>query len=387
MISHFGDYEEGILFRTILSFLWNEPQPGFGLSFAMSFPYLQPGETIGFFSPSSAVTAWAPKRTARGLRFLEAKGFRLRPGNLTGRQEAWRSGSAEARAGELNALLRDPDVRCVMSTIGGSNSNALLPFLDYDAFRRDPKPVIGYSDVTAILFALYAQTGIGTFYGPALAASFGEFPPLVEETFASFAAIVMGQAERPYSYLRPAAWTEAFLDWESQDRPKETRPNGWLTLRPGRVCGRLVAGNLNTMSGIWGTPYMPELRPGDILLLEDSLLTAATVERSFTHLALAGIFDRIGGLILGKHELFDHQESGKRAFELLHEALQNHAKAKAAAGPFGTFREIPVLAEFDCCHTHPMLTLPIGAEVELDATEQRVVLVGDTAPELPRESR
>lgn len=341
----------------------------------MSVPFLRLGETIGIFSPSSAVTAWSPRRTERGIHFLEAKGFKIRSGSLTGAQDFWRSGPAEARAEELNALLRDPDVRCIMSTIGGSNSNALLPFLDYDAFRRDPKPVVGYSDVTAILFGLYAQTGIGTFYGPALSASFGEFAPLVEETWSSFADIVMGLGDRPHEYRRPAVWTEEWLPWEEQDRGKQMSPNGWLTLRPGRVCGRLMAGNLNTMHGIWGTPWMPEIRQGDILLIEDSMKTAADVERSFTHLALAGIFDRIGGLILGKHELFDDQKSGKKAFEILHEVLLNHRRSKATASAFGTFREFPVLAEFDCGHTHPMFTVPIGAEVELDATEQRLVLI------------
>ena len=344
----------------------------------MTVPYLKLGETIGFFSPSSAVTAWAPKRTERGIRFLEAKGFRVHPGHLTGFQDAWRSGTAEARAEELNALLRDPDIRCVVSTIGGYNSNALLPFLDYDAFRRDPKPVIGYSDVTAILFALFAKTGITTFYGPALAASFGELPPLVEETWNGFADIVMGLAERPYEYPRPAAWTDEFLDWENQQRSKATQLNAWVTLRPGRVCGRLIAGNLNTMSGIWGTPYMPACHPGDILLLEDSLLTAADIERSFTHLALAGVFDQLGGLILGKHEGFDDQNSGRKPFEILDEVLVNHRTASSKSPmPFTTFRDFPVLAEFDCCHTLPMLTLPIGAEVELSATDQRVVLIAD----------
>lgn len=344
----------------------------------MSVPFLRSGDTIGVFSPSSAVTAWAPRRTERGIHFLESKGFKVRMGGLTGMADFWRSGSAEARAEELNQLLRDPDVRCVMSSIGGSNSNALLPFLDYDAFRRDPKPVVGYSDVTAILFGLQARTGIGTFYGPALSASFGEFAPQVEETWASFADIVMGLGDRPYEYTRPAAWTDEWLDWEEQDRAKECRPNAWLTLRPGRVCGRLLAANLNTLHGIWGTPWMPEIRQGDILLIEDSMKSAADVERSFTHLALAGVFDRIGGLILGKHELFDDQKSGRKAFEILHEVLLNHAKSKAAAGAFGTFKDFPVLAEFDTCHTHPMLTMPIGAEVELDATDQRVVLVADS---------
>ena len=122
---------------------------------------------------------------------------------------------------------------------------------------------------------------------------------------------------------------------------------------------------------------MPEIRPGDILMIEDSLKTAMEVERSFTHLALAGIFNQIGGLILGKHEGFNGQNSGLKAFEILDEVLSNHQKALASADSFQPCRELPVLAEFDCCHTHPMHTLSIGAEVELDATDQRVVFIAD----------
>lgn len=116
-----------------------------------------------FFSPSSAATAWAPNRFARAKAFLEGQGFRLKAGSLTGQQDNWRSGSIAARAEELNALIRDPEVRCIMSVIGGSNSNSLLPYLDFDALRRDPKIIVGYSDVTALLLGIHAQTGLVTF--------------------------------------------------------------------------------------------------------------------------------------------------------------------------------------------------------------------------------
>ncbi|MFA0349917.1 LD-carboxypeptidase, partial [Vibrio sp. 10N.222.55.C6] len=95
---------------------------------------------------------------------------------LTGESEGYRSGSIQARAEELNQLIRDPDVRCIMSTIGGNNSNSLLSYIDYDALRDDPKIIVGYSDATALLLGIYAKTGLVTFYGPALVASFGEFP-------------------------------------------------------------------------------------------------------------------------------------------------------------------------------------------------------------------
>ncbi|MFM1640788.1 S66 family peptidase [Aeromonas salmonicida] len=324
-------------------------------------PGLKPGDTIGFFSPSSAATAWAPNRFARAKRFMEAQGFRLKAGSLTGQQDHWRSGTIAARAAELNALIRDPHVRCIMSVIGGSNSNSLLPYLDYEALKRDPKIIIGYSDVTALLLGIYAKTGLVTFYGPALVASFGELPPLVDETLAGFSQICLaGGGAVPHTLPTPAYWTDERLDWENQTRAKQCQPNRLISVGTGRVRGRLLGGNLNTLTGIWGSPYMPAIAHGDILLLEDSLLTADTVERSFAHLKLCGVFDRIGALVLGKHELFDHQGSGKRPLDILLEVV-------------GTPR-FPILAEFDCAHTHPMLTLPFGIEAELDLDARTLTL-------------
>ena len=107
------------------------------------------GDTIGFFSPSTPITALTPKRFKKGKNFLEVKGFHLKAGSLTGRKDYYRSGSIKERADELNALIRDPDVKCIMSTIGGCNSNSIVPYIDYNAFKANPKIIIGYSDVTA----------------------------------------------------------------------------------------------------------------------------------------------------------------------------------------------------------------------------------------------
>lgn len=323
---------------------------------------LKPGDTIGFFSPSSAATAWAPHRFERARAYLAAQGFELRAGSLTGAQDHWRSGTIAARAAELNALIRDPKVRAIMSVIGGSNSNALLPYLDYEALKKDPKILIGYSDVTALLLGIHARTGLVTFYGPALVASFGELPPLVDETLAGFHQVCMaGAAEVPHPLPTPSHWSEERLDWEHQTRAKACRPNRLVSVGSGKVRGRLMGGNLNTLAGIWGSPYMPPIEAGDILLLEDSLLSAETVERSFAHLKLCGVFDRIGGLVLGKHELFDDRGSGKRPLDILLEVVGAPA--------------FPILAEFDCAHTHPMLTLPLGIQVDLDVDGQCLTLL------------
>lgn len=115
---------------------------------------LKPGDAIGIFSPSAPATYSSPKRFQRAKTFLEAKGFVIVEGKLTGKQDHYRSGSIKERAEELNELIRNPDIKCIMSTIGGMNSNSLLPYIDYEAFKQHPKIIIGYSDVTAILLAM-----------------------------------------------------------------------------------------------------------------------------------------------------------------------------------------------------------------------------------------
>jgi muramoyltetrapeptide carboxypeptidase len=139
---------------------------------------------IGVFSPSSPVSINALSRYNRAKAFLKQRDINIIEGGLTGKSDIYRSGTPKERAEELNELLRNPNVHIIMSTIGGTNSNSMLPYIDYEAFQNNPKIVIGYSDATAILLALYAKTGITTFYGPTLVPSFGEFEPLVNAEIA-----------------------------------------------------------------------------------------------------------------------------------------------------------------------------------------------------------
>lgn len=324
-------------------------------------PRLRTGDKIAVFSPSSPATVTAEKRYQRGKSYLEEKGFSFQEGILTGKQDFYRSGSIAQRAEELNRLIHDDSVKCIMAAIGGMNSNSLLPYIDYEYLKEHPKIIIGYSDVTALLLGIYARTGLVTFYGPAVIASFGELPPFVDLTWQYFQEICMGKADTPYEFPTPEFWTDEFIPWDTQDRGKEKYKNQMITVSPGKVSGRLIGGNLNTMEGFWGSPYMPRIEEGDILFIEDSLKDAATVERSFSLLKVNGIFDKVGGVLLGKHEKFDDCQTGRKSFQILQEVMGDC--------------HIPVLAEFDCCHTHPMLTMPLGCRVELDADRQKVTLL------------
>lgn len=318
--------------------------------------------TIGIFSSSSPISATVPIRYERGVKYLESKGVTVINGQLYGKKDSYRSGTIKERADEFNELLHDDDIQILMASIGGMNTNSILPYIDYEYLKTHPKIIIGYSDVTALLLAIYAKTGLITFYGPAVASSFGELPPFVDWTYENFNTILTGGTKLiPYRYKKPLVWTDEFIDWSKQSRGKEQRENNWICVNPGTCQGRLIGGNLNTMKGFFGTEYMPEIKSGDILLIEDSLKDAATIERSFSLLKLAGVFDKVSGIILGKHEKFDDSGTGRQPYEILLEVIGDS--------------KIPILADFDCCHTHPMLTIPIGCEVFLDAANKDVILM------------
>lgn len=117
---------------------------------------------------------------------------------------------------------------------------------------------------------------------------------------------------------------------------------------------------MNTIAGIWGSQYMPEINSGDILFIEDSLKGTETVERSFAHLLACGVFDKVGAIVLGKHELFNDKGTGRTPIDVLIEVLNG--------------KNVPVLNGFNSCHTHPMLITPIGVEVSINFDSEIIKL-------------
>jgi len=319
---------------------------------------LKKGDTIGIFTPSSPATVTAKKRFERAKSFLESKGFTIVEGKLTGQSQGYRSGSPKERAEELNELLRNPNIKMIMSTIGGTNSNSMLPYIDYEAFKQNPKIVVGYSDATAILLALYAKTGISTYYGPALVPSFGEFEPLLDDTYRFFEQYFMRVSQIPYEIPMPELWSDEPVNWLEKTTEKQLYKNEWVTGQEGVAKGRLIGGNVNAMYGFIGSEYFPEVKQGDILLIEDCMKNASIVEKNFAMLKVQGIFDKVAGILLGKHEQYDDLGTGKQPLDLLLEQLDG--------------LDIPILSEFDTCHTHPIHPVAIGKQVIMDAGSKKV---------------
>lgn len=298
---------------------------------------LRYGDSIGIFSPSCPVSN--VNTYVRAKNYLENKGYKIVEGNLTRKSDYYRSGSIKERVEELNDLIRNPNIKCIMATIGGMNSNSLLPYIDYESFIQNPKIVIGYSDVTAILLGIYAQTGIPTFYGPPVAEEFWEHPLLADEIYGNFEDLLVKDRTIPY----------------------EISNKEWKTITKGIVKGRLIGGNVDTIRGFWGSKYMPNIKEGDILFIEDEG-NASTLERNFSFLKVNGIFDKISGIILSKHELYDDEKTGRKPYELLLEVLNNE--------------NLPIIADFHSCHNRPMV-MPIGCYIEMDSTNKKITLLED----------
>ncbi len=321
------------------------------------------GDTIGLFTPSLHASAQTEEKLNIAKNYLLSKGFNILEGSLINNRDFYRSGNIQERVDEINELIRNPNVKCLMATMGGMNSNSLLPYIDYQALIDNPKIIIGFSDVTAILLSIYAKTNITTYYGPNLVTGFGINHPYSDYTYKYFEDILIKEPKFPYIIKPHSKWVNDFTTVEGVTLNDEIFKNEWVGINGGKAKGRLIGGNLDTLYGIMGTEYMPKINKGDILFIEDQKKSASDVEKSFSMLKLNKIFDKVSGIVLGKHRYFNDQKTGKKPYDILLEVIRNN--------------NIPILAEVDCSHTNPMMTLPIGGEIEINVSEKTFYITKD----------
>jgi muramoyltetrapeptide carboxypeptidase LdcA involved in peptidoglycan recycling len=300
-----------------------------------------------------------PHRTERGIAYLESLG--LRPVVMPNAALAggWTAGSAQQRADDLHAAFADDSIAAIICGIGGNHSNQLLPLLDYDLIAAHPKIFQGYSDITNLHAAFAKHAGLSTYYGPALCSELGEFPNVFPYTdrWLRAAWFEDGNLE-----LEPVdEWTDEFLDWNEKadlERARATHPaDGWVTIREGVAEGPLVGGCLESLCWhIKGSTEWPNF-DGAVLLVETSEEGPSPehVDGYLTDLENLGVFESIEGLLVGRPAAYTHANT-----QVLWEVVERRT---SQAG-------IPVLANIDCGHTDPMVTLPLGATTRIDAGQR-----------------
>jgi len=307
-------------------------------------PRLREGDRIGIISPASAtflqeqVDIVVDAVRGLGLEPQLAPHVQARYGSL--------AGTDEQRAEDINQFFADPNVAALLPIQGGWGSARILPYLDYDGIRANPKIIVGFSDITSLLLGIHAQTGLVTFHGPN-----------------GLTAWRPDQTE-PFRQVLFAGESMTFRNQqagEDRDRLMNTRFR-IQTITPGRAEGRLFGGNLTVLSGIVGSPYMPNL-DGAILFLEDVGEEIYRVDRLMTHLRLAGVFDSLAGFIFG--QCVRCNPSAGYGSLTLEEVVWSHIE------PLG----IPAWYGAMIGHIEPMLTLPLGVNVAIDATQGTIAML------------
>ncbi|MFF3667305.1 S66 family peptidase [Microtetraspora malaysiensis] len=264
------------------------------------------------------------------------------------------SSSVASRIADLHDAFADPSVSAILTVIGGYNCNELLPFLDWELIRDNPKILCGYSDITALQNAILARTGLVTYSGPHWS-TFG-MRDHFDQTLRWFTAVMFDSA--PVALAPSAAWSDDlwFLD---QDKREPIPNEGWWPIHPGTAEGRIVGGNLCTLNLLQGTPYMPSLDDAILIVEDDFESHPETFARDLTSLLQLPDAVNIRGLAIGRFQ------------------KESHMTRSLLAQIIGTqppLAGIPVLANIDIGHTHPLATFPIGGEAQLTVTGEEASL-------------
>jgi len=282
--------------------------------------------TVGIVSPASAVS---DVRTLKaGIAYLESLGLNVVTRRSPVKTDHYLAGDDHERIEELNSFLRDPDIHAVFCARGGYGSLRILPSIDYQAIRTYPTLIIGYSDITAIHLAVYAKTGIPGISGPMVSTEWAKSHPESEKLFWDIA-----QGGTPSPLLSPVG-------------------HSLQGLRPGTVSGPLLGGNLAVITRLIGTPYLPSLE-GAILFIEDVGEPAYKVDGMLAHLRLAGIWDALGGLVIGE---FTESGSSNRTSAAVASVFEDYCNS----APF------PVAKGLMYGHIPKKNAMPVGVEARLE---------------------
>jgi len=306
-------------------------------------PRLQPGDTVGIISPAGAT--FRPEDLDIVIDAVRGLGLVPKPMPHVLDQYGYLAGRDRDRAADVNQCFADPTIAALLPIRGDWGSARILPYLDYDLIRQNPKIVVGFSDLTALLLAITAKTGLVTFHGPN---GFTSWKP--DQTAAFRQVLFEGKPMTFENQLAP----------EDRDRLMQTRLRV-NTITSGRSQGKLYGGNLSVLAGIVGSPYVPNLE-GAILFLEDIGESIYRVDRMLTQLKLAGLLERLNGFVFG--QCTNCGPSGGYGALTLEEVLQDHI------APLG----IPAWSNAAIGHLEPIQTLPLGLKVEIDADAGKIMM-------------
>ena len=304
---------------------------------------LKQGDTIAIVSPGSYITEQEKEESVNNLRSL---GFDVTYSDRLMQKNGYFSATDEERAADLNEMFERKDVHGIMCARGGYGCARILPYLDYELIKNNPKVLIGFSDVTAIQYAIYKNSNLVTFHGPVSISTFSSF------SVKNFNDVLMNPTDE--------------LDLENSTTENNYNQYGITVITGGKVEGELVGGNLSIVVSMIGTEYDIDFS-GKIIFLEEFIEEPYRIDRMLTQMIQAGKFDGASGIALGVFKLCEPSKTNpsfEGSFSLM-EVLQNRL------GNLG----IPVIYGLSFGHVVDKFTLPFGIKTELNTDTKQLKLL------------
>jgi len=294
----------------------------------MKAPALKKGDTIGIMATSS----WVSQEDLDVAKaHIEAMGYRVYIHPQATNRHNQSAGTAQEKVDAFHDLLKNPEIKAIFGARGGNRSMTMLDKIDFNLVAANPKIILGYSDVTAILNGVHEKTGLITFHAPV----FREMPKR-NELDQLFDLLAGKKPEMDFSQAR--------------------------IVNPGTAEGKLIGGNLSMLQALSGTPFQPDT-DGAILFIEDVGDQLSRYDRMLTTLKLAGWFNRISGIIVGSFT--DTGDDPKRPFGFtLEDMIREHLDGK----------DIPIVMDAPFGHGNKLYAFPVGGKAKLTAENSKVTL-------------
>lgn len=311
---------------------------------------LKSGDTIYAIAPASSFAKMKPSNLKKifETKMKKELGLNVIFGRNVFKKDSFGSSSVKERVHDIHSAFKDKKIKGIVCLRGGFNSNVLLPFLDWSVIKNNPKPIWGYSDITVLLNAIYAKTGVITYSGPMVReVTINDNEKISKYIFEYFKKCIMNN--NPF-IVKPA-------EYFCERKIKARKNSGFSVLQNGISSGVIIGGNLCSLNLLQGTVYMPILK-NKILFIEDDdfggKLSPFEFERNFASLLQCKDANSIKGFIFGRFQ---------KNFNMDIEKIKHILKDKNIP------KNIPIIYNLDFGHTNPMLTFPIGGTIEINASQ------------------
>ena len=308
-------------------------------------PRLKEGDTIGLIAPGSYIDE---SELEDSISNLEDMGFKTYHTDNILERYGYLAGTDKNRIDDVNHMFENKEVAGIVCARGGYGCNRILPDLDYELIRTNPKVLVGYSDITSLLYGIYSQTGLITFHGPVGISTFNDYS---------------------VNYLEDMIMKDSTgLELVSADESPEKDNDAYsiYTISNGKAEGELVGGNLSIIASLLGTPYDVDYK-GKILYLEDIGEEPYRIDRMLTELLLAGKLGEVNGIALG---VFVDCEVKKRKPSFEESLTLKEVLIDRLAG-----LGVPVIYGLSFGHISSKFTLPFGTRAELDTYKQTITML------------